>query len=862
MSEQHRTIPCPNCRQALRVRFGAEHVRVRCVCGHDFLCASDSMPARGLLSRLGDFGAVAAVGAVLLVLALVFYSRMPTFTAEHWVSISYDGLIDADDITQSGETIAEVRSRLPQDPGAYAQLQPFMEPVAHLLPDALDMVLGPGSHPRRPVSDAYSEAGSRPAWVDLLRGGRYGVLYDGHDLATVFARGENGEAAYEAARGVLRHPLGVLEATRGGPLRVEIYAYQNDYASAALRLNTTPHVLTSAEFGPPPGKRAVDLRALEAFFEAGNELSGARIDPEDGLVLVGRHASSKTLAEHAVTAADLAVAYRAVFHAGRNDAFISLDPSADPTRVRVNFGGVLEDTRLGSVVLRADMRFKTLSSGLDPVTFADRRRTTRKQVSTFMTVTERDLTADSENTRKSGWESTRFWFYPDTVQIQSDLEGRTAYVERARFTAAAERGRDDFGTKRDFDSGKAARLSPSVRANIDDLNSRYDAYAEAFPELRELSAVAPLMGICSWLRQARAEDVDLDGLLAAELPPWSTPRDKPQMISAAVLTYVGESAPSAELVRTRTAVARIDPLLDGPIEKVFPTRKALSAFMERIGHGARRGSKTLAANGAARDYIWTKEDLRAFAEAAAAHLMKGAPAAPRAAEREMAASRSRLEQMARELAEMKQLMSSSIDAHNQKVDEYNSIVGRYEAERAHQNALVEQANGQRSTVRTVTLIEGGIDLAPKSFKMTRLQTTPELEYVRAASAEGGPGGWARSPRPFEGLMDIARTIPWQWSDDDQAAQSDATSESGMDAAGDRFWTSKSVSGGAWKERVERADGWTVERIYDPSAKQLRVAAYDRGKPQTCLLGQEAASGRIVFQHMPASGLPPLEPITP
>jgi len=54
----------------------------------------------------------------------------------------------------------------------------------------------------------------------------------------------------------------------------------------------------------------------------------------------------------------------------------------------------------------------------------------------------------------------------------------------------------------------------------------------------------------------------------------------------------------------------------------------------------------------------------------------------------------------------------------------------------------------------------------------------------------------------------------------------------------------------------------VERIYDPSAKQLRVAAYDRGKPQTCLLGQEAASGRIVFQHMPASGLPPLEPITP
>jgi len=38
---------------------------------------------------------------------------------------------------------------------------------------------------------------------------------------------------------------------------------------------------------------------------------------------------------------------------------------------------ILEDTRIGSIVLEADKRFKTISSGLDPTSFADLRNDIR-----------------------------------------------------------------------------------------------------------------------------------------------------------------------------------------------------------------------------------------------------------------------------------------------------------------------------------------------------------------------------------------------------------------------------------------------------------------------------------------------------
>jgi len=83
-----------------------------------------------------------------------------------------------------------------------------------------------------------------------------------------------------------------------------------------------------------------------------------------------------------VELAELAVAYRAVFHAGDNEAFISLDPHKAPTKVTVNLGGFLENTRIGFVVPQRGFRRPTIErysrdrgmGALDFRVFAGRQR--------------------------------------------------------------------------------------------------------------------------------------------------------------------------------------------------------------------------------------------------------------------------------------------------------------------------------------------------------------------------------------------------------------------------------------------------------------------------------------------------------
>lgn len=581
-----------------------------------------------------------------------------------------------------------------------------------------------------------------------------------------------------------------------------------------------------------------------------------------GKYTVSWPAGKALLANHPATVADLAVAYRAVFHAGHNDAFISLDPSPDPSRVRVNFGGVLEDTRLGSVVLQSDMRFKTLTSGLDPVTYSDLRERTRARVPRFMTVSERDLASQSTGT--SGWEGTRFWFYPDAVEIQTDIEGRTAYVEKARFAADAERSRTDFGTRDEFAVFKRKRLSPSIRANINDLNARYEDYAEAFPELRELTAVARLMGISSWLKEAHAGDVDLDGLLAAELPAWSTPREKPQLLSVSVFSYAGTGAPSTDEVLARATVRRIDPLLDEPVGKVFPTTETLSAFLVAITDN---GGESVVAQSAVtrpcRDYIRTREHLKSFAELVAGRTMGAAPAPLAGLARQLDASRAKLEQMKRELDDLERLMATSVATHNRYLDQYNALVKRYNAKLNRHNALAQRASGLNSGVQGVTTIEGGIDLAPKGFKVSRRAGSPELERIRSATSERGVGGWTRSPRPSRRVASSSVSLPWRWNIATEGERAGAAAETGTDGAGNRFWATRGGgSAGAWKERVVLSGGRAVERVYEPGAKELRVVDYNQGKPQTFLVVQREASGRIVFKRRDPGSLIPIVPDPP
>src|SRR5262249_54872675 len=139
-----------------------------------------------------------------------------------------------------------------------------------------------------------------------------------------------------------------------------------------------------------------------------------------------------------VELADLAVAYRAVYYAGQGDAYISLDPSPYPEQVNVNFGGRLADTRMGWVVLRSDMRFKTLSDGFDPVSGDYRTAAIRKLLPDFKTQAERELQGPRSATIA---EYTRYWFSPNSQRliIATNADKKFMKISSPRFTGNAVR---------------------------------------------------------------------------------------------------------------------------------------------------------------------------------------------------------------------------------------------------------------------------------------------------------------------------------------------------------------------------------------------------------------------------------------
>lgn len=408
-------------------------------------------------------------------------------------------------------------------------VEPFLEPYTFLLEDALETA-NPAQ--RRAdlidIGDLFPEGEAQPAWADLVRTRRYFVLSNGKDYARIFVPGSNSQSAYQQNYKVLRHVLGWLWDSAKTEWTIDIYAYQNDLTSQMLKLNPTPHQVKINSIPPPPSNTvSLDLQAIKEFLDKKLTLEGAYINNEGTLVLYGsKGATDPTLEGQPIDLSDLAVAYRAVNYAGHGDAYISLDPSPYPEQVNVNFGGRLADTRMGWVVLRSDMRFKTLGTGFDPVIGEDLRNSIRRNIKDFNSVEERyNLTL---NGKQIETEYTRFWFSPDNknLNISTTVDRKLMKISSPRFTGNAVREDDPI-------LGRVAVSEDTTptwtRDTLVHLNSNYESFAKMFPELGELDNVGRLLALFTWLKQQKIK-LDLDSLLSIELPKCNIPRRKPQLL--------------------------------------------------------------------------------------------------------------------------------------------------------------------------------------------------------------------------------------------------------------------------------------------------------------------------------------------
>lgn len=529
-----------------------------------------------------------------------------------WVRVRYRELVDRRKLTHSGTSVGDLLAKLdgrakpakgerPDDAVAYRLLDPVLEPYAFVLPDAIDSLSPPADPPLVEVGSLWEPGGGEPAWVELCRARQLLLESDGEGrirafLPAVALEGATPEApisidpanaaeqAWRSAWPILRHALEGerrrLARARGGAppaLDVEVHAYRHFLASSTFWLGVAAWKTRVADTSPAPGTVPLDLARLASLLEQGLQIEGGRLDPTGRVRWFTSEPEAKpSILGRSPDLSDLAVAYRAVAHGGEGEPYMSLDRAAAPQDADVNYGGRLRDTAIGMASLLSDVRFKTFSLGIDIASGTDVRDTVRRAIPGFKTHLER-FAADP-GTGGVATQQTRFWFYPDDVDVALSAQTDVLAFRSARMSAASERVRSATEPTAD---------PPWTRDTVGFLNERHDGLADQFAEIGGLDLSVRWLTLFTWLETARARGLavpDLDVLLAIDLPPLPTPRRFPQLLSYDVLPPPGGSGAVDVLDRTSVGAAldRLEPPGGKPLPPMRRFRRALSLLDRNV----------------------------------------------------------------------------------------------------------------------------------------------------------------------------------------------------------------------------------------------------------------------------------------
>ena len=590
---------------------------------------------RALAAALTAVGLVAAAGLIANAVSGAGAAPQPRQTASPaagsgstgWTGVDYGQIVDGRRLSHSGESVGSLLQNLkgrPAPPAArrsddaisHVLLDPLLEPYAFVLPDVLDSITPVPGLPLVDVGGLWHPGETQPAWVELVRARRYVVESDGGGRLRICVpwtpRSADGaavdgstlpeapseaaaEEAWSAAWPVLRHVLAAerrrLARAAGDrpenhPLDVEVHPYTAYPARTLFHLGLGAWRTKVEDTGARGERAPLDLGAWQEFLDKGLRLEGARLEPGGGITLIGSGGgTSKTgLLGRPIALSDFAVAYRAVFHGGAGEPYMSLDRGGAPQAALVNYGGRLRDTSLGLVSLLCDVRFKTFSQGIDVIEGRDVRERVRKSLPGFRTHLER-FAADAGSQSIPG-QQTRLWFYPDSVDLVLSQQGDALLMRRARMSAASERLQLEAPGSRG-----GTGEPPWTLATVSAINADYDALARDFPELADLDQVVRLLSFFTWLRQARADGLDvpdLDVLLAVDLPEVPTPRRFPHLLAYSAMPAGG--APGVVDVFDRHPVAsaldRLLPRSGAQLPAARRFRRALAALDRHLNDHA------------------------------------------------------------------------------------------------------------------------------------------------------------------------------------------------------------------------------------------------------------------------------------
>ena len=693
-------IVCPYCDATLRIPKTQQTLKITCPSCTSVFFHNLPMKRPGTNRRM-VWGAIIMVSFLLLVLLnLTDVLHSP---AQHgsesatnpssWISVFYGDLVDKNVFAHSGETVGAVIAQIPQYDDEFKGLvQPYLEPYSILCHDVLLAVNGPDTLPFVNVVSHYPVGSEQPAWAALFREGHYQLYYSPTKIR-LFLKGNSAQRGFDNNKSVVRHAINDVISSEATEVdTVEIFVFTNDYTSTTINLNTIPALYNIGELDLGPERRSIDLDAIAEFLDEGVILEAVEVDRSNDLYFYGKASEQQTLSGAALSIADLAVIYRSVFHYGNNSPYISLDKHEDNRYAKVNFGGLLENTRAGYVVLEADKLFKALSTGIDPNTHRIIRDRITKAVPDFLTEDERSLMEKSG----TGHTQIRYWFYPDSIGTVTD--GSIGAVLTNQFLADVER------------MDMPVNVSSAVRRTIGHLNNHFAQYERAFRTFQELNTVGRLMALVNWLQgMDMSNRVELDELLTVRLPVFQTPRKTTKMLAVTAAAYPKSSFVGSRDIRNNSKVYYISDLLE---------KCAANTTDKQFLQIAGTYFDSLDADDLAPPQYASLKSRAESMEATINYYNE------------------QLESLDGQIQQSEQTLneysSVSISQHNALVDKYNDMLINQRKKIDDYNVVISRIRSMNLVTNCITSVGGGINLRPKEFrKITRAKDAPKIKEINS-----------------------------------------------------------------------------------------------------------------------------------
>lgn len=211
---------------------------------------------------------------------------------------------------------------------------------------------------------------------------------------------------------------------------------------------------------------------------------GAIIDPQSGqLVVFGKPAKSNS---HP-SSDDFLTTLRAIY--SKQDPKVSIDPAGSKTVQNVRYFGQTDGTHFGWVMFESDRLMKTLSMGQDNITG----QIITSAVPGHSTLLDLEFQIGDNKQNET---LRRFWFTVPVAEIEQTDDGQSMVISAL-----------SLDVKTEYLDSNGQTLAnqppdPAGQAFARQLTEHYDEYAQEFPVLSDLKALARWTALAHWLKQA------------------------------------------------------------------------------------------------------------------------------------------------------------------------------------------------------------------------------------------------------------------------------------------------------------------------------------------------------------------------